>query len=108
MESSTSGEGDDMLYAGNASNGVGFCASRQKPSFLIFCIFPSLAVLINLVILAAVLRKSQKLMRQSHVYVHVSSTLIGNVLFSVLALFQVLYRYNLLLLILYVDQWRNT
>jgi len=89
MESSTLDHNEVDWLIKNESLG-GACASRQQPTFLIFCIFPSLAVLINLTVLAAVLRKAQKLMRQSHVYAHVSSTLVGNALFSVLALLQVL------------------
>ncbi|CAK8676010.1 uncharacterized protein LOC143458987 [Clavelina lepadiformis] len=79
-------------YLKNESRNI-TCVSRQTPTFLIFCLFPTMAVFINLVILAAVLRKARKLMRQSHVYLHVSSTLIGNVLFSILALIQLLSLY---------------
>lgn len=73
----------------NATDSDPVCVSRQKPAFLVFCLLPSVAILINVVVLVAVLRKTRKLVRQSHVYAHVSSTLIANVLLSVLGLVEV-------------------
>uniref|UniRef100_H2Z2K6 G-protein coupled receptors family 1 profile domain-containing protein n=1 Tax=Ciona savignyi TaxID=51511 RepID=H2Z2K6_CIOSA len=69
------------------------CTSRQKPLFLIFCAIPSISIVINVVVLVAVLRKTRKLMRQSHVYAHVNSTLLANVLFSILGLLQLISLY---------------
>ena len=80
---------EDFMISGQELPEKTECASRHKTSFLVFGLFPGVAVLINLVVLAAVLRKARKLVRQSHVYAHVSSTLVGNLLFSVLSLFQV-------------------
>ena len=84
----SSGEGNTFTIA--ESNASLNCSNRPTASFLAISIVPGLAVLMNLFVLAAVLRRSTKLMRESHIYAHVSSTLIGNVLFSVLALLQVI------------------
>lgn len=65
------------------------CVSRKKTSFLIFSLLPSLSIAINLFVLLAVLLDSRRLLRQSRVYAHVSSTLVANVAFSVFALVQV-------------------
>ena len=84
----SSGEGN--IFTNTKSNASLNCSNRPTASFLAISIVPGLAVLMNLFVLAAVLRKSRKLMRESHIYAHVSSTLIGNVFFSVLALLQVI------------------
>jgi len=73
----------------NTTQNLSLCAVRQGTSFLAFCIVPSLAIIINVVVLVAVLRQRKRLMQESHVYVHVASTVVSNVLMSILGLIEV-------------------
>nr|XP_039259712.1 uncharacterized protein LOC120336168 [Styela clava] len=69
------------------------CVSRKTTSFLVFTIIPTVPLFVNVVLLVSVALDSGRLLRQSRVYAHVSSTLLANVIFSALGLVQILSLY---------------
>ena len=65
------------------------CAARHDIKFVFFSLLPVLTVVMNALVLAAVCRSYKRLVRRNHVYVHVISSLVANLVFGVLALIQV-------------------
>lgn len=76
-----------------ASTDGGFCVSRKQPSFIAFTAIPSIPIVINVGVLIAITMNNRNLRRQSRVYAHVSSTILANVIFSFLALMQIVSLY---------------
>ncbi|XP_076811137.1 uncharacterized protein LOC143454626 [Clavelina lepadiformis] len=68
------------------------CQSRRTPTFLVFSVLPTLSIVINGFILLAIVLYRHKL-RQNHVYCLVGNTLLTNMIFSLLALYQILNLY---------------
>jgi len=89
--------GNDTVTANVTSPKIDFaespCSGRHDIKFVFFSLLPVFTVVMNALVLAAVLRSYKRLVRRNHVYVHVISSLVANLVFGVLALIQILCLY---------------
>ena len=78
------------------------CSGRHDIKFVFFSLLPVFTVVMNALVLAAVLRSYKRLVRRNHVYVHVISSLVANLVFGVLALIQVCFLFKIVLYKLFI------